>query len=808
VTHWVEHVLRDLRHACRTIARMPFLSAVVVISLGIGIGVNTIVFSWIQARMLKPLPGVSGSAAFYLIEARGENGMHPGSSWLEYRDLRDELRSFRDLLAFRMVPLYVGEPGQVERSYGQLVSGNYFSALGLKPALGRFFEPGEVSQPGGAPVAVISYGFWERRFAGAPDAIGKTMRVNGRDLTIIGVAPRRFQGTVLSLYFEVWLPATLAPIVVNGSRELEERDVRGYSLMARLMPNVNRAQAQTELSAAMARLARAYPQTNAPMRGEVLSFWESPRGPNRLLTTALAILQGLMLLLLLAVCGNTANLVLARASVRQREMGLRLALGAGPRHIASILLTENVVLALVGAALGALIAVWGTPALVMLPLTGLPIRFQTSVDGFGLLFAMVLGVGCGLLVGLAPAVQLSRADPQTTFRSGTRTAGRSRLRNGLMGVQVALALVVLIVAGLFYRSFKETRDTDPGFRRDGVLLAAYDLRGRNTSQTFARTFADRLLEPIRALPAVEAAAISTSVPLDIHGLPSRVFSVEGHARTDDGFDQALTNVVTPGYFATMGIPLVAGTDFADLKDTTAPPQAIVNEAFVRQYLGNLEPLARRVQARGGTYVIIGVARNSLYNAFGELPTPIIYFSYRDNPAASGEIHVRTRVGGETALATDIRRVAREIDPDLPLFNIRTLNDHVESNLVFRRVPARLFAVLGPLLLILAAIGIYSVVAYTTSQRTTEIGVRLALGATTRRVVVQFVGQSLIAIGLGALAGWLLAFVVALDVLPGASIDVPVFVGVPAILLTVATAASWLPAWRATRIEPVAALRNE
>jgi hypothetical protein len=308
-----------------------------------------------------------------------------------------------------------------------------------------------------------------------------------------------------------------------------------------------------------------------------------------------------------------------------------------------------------------------------------------------------------------------------------------------MGVQVALALVVLIVAGLFFRSFKETRDTDPGFRRDGVLLAAYDLRGRNTSPAFPRTFADRVLGPLRALPAVEAAAISTSVPLDIHGLPSRVFTVEGYARTEAGFDSALTNVVTPGYFATMGIPLVAGTDFADLKDTTAPPQAIVNQEFVRRYLAGLEPLGRRLEARGGTYVITGVARNSLYNAFGEPPTAIIYFSYRDNPAASGEIHLRTRVGKETALVTDVRRIVREVDPDLPIFNVRTLNDHVESNLVFRRVPARLFVVLGPLLLMLAAIGIYSVVAYDIPAH--DRNRRARPGATTRRVVVQFVGQS-------------------------------------------------------------------
>jgi predicted permease len=544
------------------------------------------------------------------------------------------------------------------------------------------------------------------------------------------------------------------------------------------------------------------------MHGEVLPFWLSPRGPQRLLTTALAILQAIMLLLLLAVCGNTANLVLARASARQREMGVRLALGAGPWRIASLLLTENVVLALLGAGLGAAIAVWGTQALRILPLSGLPLRFQTSVDGLGLAFAMVLGVGCGLVFGAAPAAQLARVEPQLAFRSGARTAGRSGIRSALMGIQVALALVVLIVAGLFLRSFMETRSTDPGFRREGVLLAAYDLAGRNAGAAFTRDFADRLLASLRALPAVEAAAIASSVPLDIHGLPSRTFTVEGRARTDGTLDRALANTVTPGYFRVMDIPLRAGADFANLEDPTAAPQAIVNEEFVRRYLDGVEPLGRRLQARDRSYVIAGVARNSLYNAFGEPPAPIIYFSYRDNPTLSGEIHLRTRVGAETALAPEVRRIVRELDPELPVFNVRTLTAHVDTNLVFRRVPARMFAVLGPLLVVLAAIGIYAVVAYTVSLRTTEIAVRLALGATAPRLIAQFVGENLGVIGLGAVLGWLVAFVVALDVAAGRSIDVPVFAGVPALLLLVATVACWLPARRAIRLDPVAALRRE
>ena len=816
--YWIHTLKGDVWHGCRAIVRMPVVAAVVIVSLAVGIGVNTVVFSWVQHRLLHPLPGVPRSASLYLVEPRTETGAFAGTSWLEYHDLRDSLGSFRELIAFRMAPMYVGEPGTVERVYGQLVSGNYFEALGVRPALGRLIASTDVPAPLGfdartresanEPVAVISHGLWQKRYGGTPDVIGRELRINGRMLAIVGVAPRVFQGSVMGLSFDVWLPATLAPELLNGSRELEQRGSRGYAVMGRLAPAATRGSAQAELDEAMRQLARNYPQTNATMRGEVLRFWQSPRGPQRMMAYALVALQGLMLLLLLAVCGNAANLALARASARQREIGVRLALGAGPWRIASLLLTENMLLALAAALLALPIAVWGAQAFRIMPLSGLPIRFETNIDGLALIFTIGLALVSGLLVGAAPVMQLARVDPHQAVRSGSRTASRSTLRHSLMGVQVALAIMVLLVAGVAFRKFMETRDTDPGFRRDGVLLAAYDLSGRNASAADVRNFPSALLDRVRAIPGVAAAAISSSVPLDIHGLPSRVFTVEGWTRIEPGFDSALSNTVTPGYFDALDIPLIAGSDFADLRDPSAPGQVIVSDAFVRRYLSRVEPIGRKLQARGRTYYITGVVRDATYNAFGEPPQPIIYFSYRDNPSAVGEIHVRTRDGIEHRVAPDIRRVVRELDADLPLFNVRTLNEHVETNLVFRRIPARLFAVLGPMLLALAAIGIYAVVAYTLSLRTAEIGVRLAIGATPPTVIAQFVGESLMVIATGALAGWLLAFIAARNVIPGGSVDLVVFAAVPALLLLVALVACWLPARRAARIDPVIALRQE
>ncbi len=804
----LEILSADVRHAWRMISKMRLTAAVIVLSLGVGIGVNTTIFTWIQAVVLNPMPGVRDGGSFQHVETRSDNGSYPGLSWLEYRDVRERMSSFRDLVAFRMAPFYFGEAGQTERVFGMLVSGNYFSSLGLTPALGRFIQPAEVVRAGADPVVVISYEFWQTRFASSPSVLGQTVRVNGQPLTVIGVTPPRFQGTVLGLNFSLWTPATEAPFLLDGSSELTDRNVRGYSVMGRLQPNQTRAAAQAQLDETMRQLARIYPATNTSLQGEVIPFWRAPRGPQRLLANGLFILQGIMLLLLLAVCGNTANLMLARTSTRHREIGVRLAIGAGPRRVMSLLLTENLLLALLGAALGVAIAFWGTEALRAVPMIGaFPIKFQTQVDALSLAFAVALGVACGLIFGMIPAAQLARIDPQLALRTGSGTFTPSRLRNFLMGAQVALALMVLIVAGLFFRGFRESRAADPGFRRDGILLAAYDFTGRNIDPTAARIFAGRLLKQIRALPSVEAAAIATSVPLDIHGMAMRSFTVEGRARNDAAQDQALGNRVSPGYFATMGIPLLEGGDFADLDDATAPPQATVNQEFVRRYFGKAEPIGRHIETRGRSYVVTGVVRNAVYESFGEAPMPMLYLSYRDGPQPLGEMHIRTRPGDEMLLVSDLRRIASELDPGLKIYDVRTMNEHVEKNAMLRRIPAQMFVVLGPLLLVLAAIGIYAVVAYSVAQRTSEIGVRLALGATAQKVVRQIVGETLSVVYVGIAVGLFVSFVIDLHLGKGV-IYLPVFVGVPATLFLVATAACWLPARRASRVDPMIALRHE
>ena len=799
-----------IRHALRTIRRMPGLAAVVILSLGVGIGVNTAVFSWIQAIVLKPIPGVRDGGSFYHVDPKADTGTYPGMSWAEYLDVKQRLTAVDDLIANRMAPLNVGEAGRTERTYAMLVSGNYFAALGLRPAAGRFIQPDEAVMAGAQPVAVVSHDYWQTHFAGRDDAIGQTLLINDNRITIIGVAPENFQGTIMGLQFDLWLPATMAPVIFPGSMELELRSQRGYSAMGRLRDGATEAQASAELAGAMSELAASFPETNGRISGELRPFWKAARGPQMMFVTALGILQAVMLLVLLAVCGNTANLVLARASTRHREVGVRLALGAGPGSVIRLMLVENLLLGLFGAAVGMLIAWWGTEALrAMPPFGAFPVRFQTSLDGWGLLFAAALGIVSGLIFGAAPALQLGRIDPQQALRSGSKGAGRSAIRDGLMALQCGLALLVLVVAGLFFQSFVETRDTNPGFRIEGLLLATYDLGPLTPTDEYARQFATQLLDRLERVPSVESAALANAMPLDIHGLPMRAFTLEGRAQTTQQGELALSNIVSPGYFKTMGIPIVAGGDFADLSDVSSPPQAIVNEEFVRRYIAPADPIGRRLRNSDIDFTIVGVAKNSTYDAFGEPPTPAFFLSFRDRPRWLGEIHLRARPGAETLLASEVQRAVRELDASLPVYNVRTMAEHVERNLFLRKIPARMFVVIAPLLLALVAIGIYAVVSYSVSQRTTEIGVRIALGASADRVMRQIVKEGLVVASSGLIFAWVIAGMVKMHLFTGGGPGAwTVLMVVPAVLLVVAAISCWLPARRATLVDPVVALRAE
>lgn len=799
--------------ALRTLRQSPIASVVIVLSLAVGIAANTIVFSWIQRMILQPIPGVVASGQLQTIEARTATGSYPGLSWSDYRDVRASVTALDSLLAYRSTPLYVGEPGRDERISGLLVSDNYFSVLDLAPALGRFFRAEEISTPGNAPVAVISHDYWETRFARSPSAIGQTLVLNGTTVTIIGVAPAPFQGTAIGLYFDVWVPATLAPVLLNGSRELESRELRGYYTLGRLKSSASQTQLRAEATTAFRRLAENFPETNGSFTAEVTNYRDASRGAQTFMGPALATLQVVMLLVLLLVCANTANLLLARAATRRQEIGVRLALGASPWRIIRQLLAEGALLAGLAVALGALLSLWGVDAFRSLPMPGgIPIKIVPTLDLGGLAFAVLLASACSLLFSLAPAFQLARTDVRTALHGGGSsnlggTPGRARLRGWLIGTEAALALIVLVIAGLFMKNLLENRDGDPGFRTRDITLAAYDLSGRGYDKAATLRFTRDLLERLRAEPGIEAAAIASTVPLDLHGLPSRAITVDGRPRDRAKSDTAIALNLTPGYFATLQIPFLAGSDFAGLEDTTHPKQIIINEEFARRYLAGLPTVGNKVTVGTTPYEIAGVVRTTRYESLAEPPQPAMFFSYRDATVPAGQIYLRTRTT-ELAVAARLRAILAEIDPRIRSYDVRTFTQHIDKNLFMRRVPARLFTLLGPFALLLAAIGIYAVVANGVAQRTREIGLRLALGAAPHQIVSLLMRAGLRPVLIGLASGVALVSLVVLHLPAGKGPGFALQLSVTALLLAVAALACWLPSRRATKIDSLIALRSE
>lgn len=798
-----------MRLAVRTLLKTPWLSAVIIASLAIGIGSNTVVFSWLKSAVFQPLPTVT--APVWALETKDDTGGYVTTSWLEYRDLRELLPSFAHVTAQRPRAFYLGDSERESRVYGQAVSQDFFETLGVRPALGRFFRPDEVQHPGSAPVAAISHDFWRNHFKGAPDILGRTLELNRRPLTIIGVAAPGFRGGMNALGFDVWVPCTMAPELQPATTELSRRATRSYVMLARLKPGVTRAQAQGELDAAARHLIATYPETNRGLRYELLPLWRVPRG-GEVAVVGLTTLQVFAALILVVVCANTANLLLARASVRQREIGVRIALGAGPRRILSQLLLESVLLALLGAAAGLLAALGGVEALKQIPLPGsLPVRLDVRIDGASLAFATALGVVCGLSFGLAPAWQLAHGDVLHALRGGRgAVGGRSRLRELLVGLQVAVSLVVLVLAGLFWKSLRNATTTNPGYDLDRVMLAAIDLAGRGYNQATGAALLDQILQRLAATPGVEHAAAANMVPLDLRGIPTGVTSVEG--KPFDAGRKIVYFSVTPGYFAAMGMPLVAGRDLSPLARTDLPLDAVINEEMARQYWPEGSPLGRRFEVNGFTCEVAGIVRNAKYQALNEPARPAAWLSMRSQFFFTPTLYVRAAHGDPRALLSAIRNVVRRLDPELALLDPRTLAQHVDNNLVLQRLPVRLLSVLGPLALALPAIGLYAVLAYSLAQRTQEIGVRLTLGATPQSVVRLMIWQHMRGVLPSVACGWAAAFVAGYYLRSsfigvGAG-DPLVYLGGPALLLIVATLACWLPARRAAEVDPMAALRTE
>jgi putative ABC transport system permease protein len=816
-------MLQDLKYAVRLLAKSPAFTTTAVLSLALGIGANTAIFSLVNAALLRPIPVEDPArlAAVFMTDQR-----NPGNlplSHLNYKDLRDQNQVFDGMAAYGFAQVNWITENESEQILLQVVSGNYFSVLGARPAMGRGFVADEDQKP--TAVIVLSHGFWERNFGQDRAIVGRTLTLNRTPFTVVGVAPKNFTGTLLGGNIAGWVPMSIHDVVQPNFDWYEQR--RGLFLFSfgRLKPGVSIDQASANLRALFAQLEQSYPVDNKG-RGAgaaaLLDFRLNPQGqaaaPVVQLSTILMTVVGIVLLV---ACANIANLLLARATRRRKEIAVRLALGAERLRLVRQLLTESVVLSMIGGALGMLLAYWLLDALrsadLQLPV---PVGDDLSIDARVLVFTAILTVGTGILFGFAPAIQASKPDVVPVLKNEMVPSGVERrglfglftLRRILVVSQVALSLVSLIAAGLFFRSLSAAQRTETGFVTRGVLVMNFNLGREGYTPERGQLFYQQAAERVAELPGVRHAAIAQNAPL-AGGILRSVFP-EGHDTTTTGRILVQVNSVGVGYFETIGIPLIRGRDFTRADVAGTPLVVIVNETMAQRFWPGEEAIGKRFKFFGDTdfTTIIGVARNSKYNGIAEDPIPFIYQPMMQNYTPNATLHVRADADA-AGLANPVRRKVQEIDPTLSLFNIQTLEDQVSQSLGPLRINVIVLTAFGTLALLLASIGLYGVASYTVGQRTREIGVRMALGARPASVLRLVLGNGVALIACGVAIGLAVALAVTPFVppalLPNVGVRDPLtFAGTSALLALVALVANYIPAQRATRIDPLAALRAE
>ena len=807
--------MNDLRFALRQLAKTPGFTAVVILSLALGIGANTTVLCWIRHVLQRPLPGVVRQEQIVALVS------NQGGGNVSLPDLRDFAvldQVFAGGVASQITPASLLIDQTPQWIYGQIATANFFDLLGIRPILGRTFLPDEDKQPGGNAVMVIRETLWHRVFAADPGVIGRTVDLNRHRFTIIGVVPAEFSGTMTGVGCEFWTPVSMVSETASWSIAfLTARNSRGFHNAVRLQPGVSLAQAQAAVDALDHHLAEALPKTNREVHHRVVAYADCPYGAQSVLGAPLKLLLAVSIGVLLIVAANVANLLLARAAIRQKEIAIRLAAGATRSQLIRLLLAESLLLAFFGGGAGILLASWMVDGLrVFVPAAQIPVALNISLDGTTLAYTLGVTLVTGLVFGLVPAWQTTRPRLYEVLKEGGRTssggATQHRLRSSLVVVEIALALVLLVSAGLCLQGLRRARQADLGFRPDHVLLAGLQLGMNGYNEETGRIFYRQLQQRLAGLPAVEEAAFASWFPLGLAGCKGHGVDVEGYVRAPGENPTFEYATISPRYFATLRIPLVAGRDFNETDDRVAPTVAIVNEHFARKFWPGQDAVGRQFRAAGKLRTIVGVAKAGKYNKLNEAAWPFFYLPYTQYvPDLDLSLCVRTR--GEPAAFTDtVRRTIRELDPGVDVWGSMPMTDHVQGALFGQRLASTLLLLLGAVALTLAAMGVYAVMAYVVSQRTQEFGVRMALGASQNNVLRQVFGQGFRLAALGIGCGLLIAAPITrllADFLNGVHpFDPLVFTTVSFLLASIALLACWLPAWRATRVNPVEALRAE
>ncbi len=815
---WEDEMFQDLRYGARMLVRKPVLTIAAILCLALGTGANVLIFGLVNAMLLRPIAGLEASEQLAVIVSRNDQGGFGLTSYPDYQDYRDRNRSFSDLLAYRGMMFSLGGDVAAERIQGALVSGNYFSALGVGTVTGRAFQADEGQTPGAHPVAVISHGLWRRRFDSDPAIIGKTVTVNAHPFTIIGVAQPGFIGTETGEVFNLWIPLTMqAQVMSQMDNRLHSRDNRWLLMIGRRKAGVEFEQAQQELDMLSAQLRLAYPKEHRGISGLHLSPHVGI-GPvdYPIVSRFLGTLQAIVGLTLLIACANVANLLLVRSSMRRREIAVRLALGATRARVIRQFLTESMLLAITGASLGLLIPVLAKDWLLSLfpPVTPEALNFSPDIRIAG--FTVLLSMATALLFGVAPALQSSRPDVVPELKESAMTRGRrqARLSNVIVVAQIAITMTLLVGAGLLLRTMHRFAAIDPGFETKNVLVFALDLRSLGYTESKGQLFYQQLTERIAALPGVEATSLASVMPLG-WGSPEQAVHIAGRQppSPDRPFKSDL-NVVTPGWFRTMGVPLDAGRDFTAQDKAGAPGVAIINETMALRFWPNQNPIGLSFEIgdqRRRTIKIIGIARNSKHRTLDEEPRLVLYLPLQQQFESQMILHLRSAVESLSLIAA-VRSETRRLDANLPLFEVKTLAQRLNESIWPQRTMSTLLIIFGLLALLLAVIGLYGSLSYTVTQRTREIGVRVALGAkgsdVIRLVLRQGMMLAMFGIGIGLAAATALTRVLT-GFLSGVSATDPLtFVLVALALTMVALLACYLPARRAGKVDPMAALRHD
>lgn len=811
-------LVQDLRYAFRMALKAPGFTLVAVATLAIGIAATTTVFTWIDGIILRPIPGAADPERLVAFESLDANGSPTLTSWLDYRDHRDHQKLISGMAASFPNPMRIGLGAHSDRLWGEFVSGNFFSVLGVKPAAGRFFSPDENGEKQGAyPVVVISYRLWQRDFHGE-GAVGRTIRVNKLPVTIIGVAPPEFRGSISGLMFDMWTPLMMAP-TMNAMPDwmLQDRHSRILWSTARLRPGVTVEQASSEASALAAYMARVDADTNIGIGAAILPLSKSHFGAQSSLRGPLNILLAVCGLVLLIACANVANLLLARGSGRSQELSVRMALGAGRLRVLRQLVTETLFLAVLATLVAGPMTMWMMTSLgYLIPRTDLPSGAEIHLNGDILAFTAILCVLVSLVAGTAPALYAVRGALREGLaaggRSGTSGAASARTRGLLVSAEVALALIAIIGAALFARSFQVAAGVNPGFDPSHVVITHLDLTTAGYSVPQRRQFCQRLRERMRTEPGVVSAAYSDLLPLGYIDSwePLQVEGYVPRKGTEMNIDR---EVVSPGYLGLLKIPIIEGRDFTEHDDENSNPVIIVNATFAGLYFNGRNPIGGRVHGWGKWFTVVGVTADSKYHTPTEAPRPFFYVAFRQIYRADMQIAflVRTRIGDEQALA-QLTGAVRSLDPDAGVYASSSLTDAISVSLMPQRVAASLLGALGTIALLLAALGLYSVMAYSVVQRRQEIAIRMAVGAKAgdvlRLVVRQGMGMTVAGLVAGVAAGMSVTRLAAGLLFGVSSTDPTIFGGATIFLALVALAACYVPARRATLIDPNAALRQQ